>query len=165
MTPAPDTGLIDRAHVVLDELDGVDRELLQQKFTSERDLAVSMASCAARMTAALGTPVPGDRRDLLLVATLTRGPQHLGVHANTQHAVERFRLLCELGAPPPRIALQLDGRVDRQDALDAVSTDRLDTELDRSRAEPPVLRTMVSAAVAVTHTPAMPTWSPWPELS
>lgn len=152
MTPEPDTGLIGRAHLVLDQLDWVDRELVVAKFAMEGDLAAAMAACAERMTAALGTPVPDDRRDLLLVSTLTRGPQQLGVHANTQHAVDRFRLLCELGAPPARVALQLDGHLDRQDALDAVDTDRVDAELRRTRAEPPLLRTMVGAAVAVAHT-------------
>lgn len=143
------------AQAVLDHLHGADLEQVLAKFHSSRELLDAMCRCAADVVAACSVPVAVGGYELLLAATLTRGPQRAGVHVNTANAVKRYELLTRRGDLPPHLAVLVTDGDDDLTVERLVLTDRVDAEVAAERGEPPAFRTMVTAAVVVT-TPERP---------
>lgn len=152
MTRPPEAARFARAAwAVLDLLDPVDLDRVLSRFTEADAAIAAMCASAAGVCAHLRVDVlPPEHEELLLAATLSLGPGGAGVHQNSANAADRYEVLLRCPEMPIEVAIAVRG-VDPPDfVLRLGETHRIDTALSVHRAEPPMLRMMVAAAVAVS---------------
>ncbi len=139
------------AWAVLDLLDPADLDRVLSLFAGAEAAVAAMCTCAAGVQARLHGNVSPEQEELLLAATLSLGRGGAGVHRNLANAADRFEVLLRQPGTPPEVAIAVRGKDPAEFVLRLGETHHIDTVLAARRDEPPMLRMMVAAAVAVSR--------------